>query len=91
MDQWNRPTLRDFLKKEEVIVIKKEQRRMYRINWKTFFKNLYDLVAFWKPKSKRLRYRRSAILSSEVDKNELGTLRMPVINESTSGRNNMQE
>ena len=91
MDQWNRPTFSDLLKKEEVVVIKKEYRRMYKVNWKTFFKNLYDLLAFWKPRNQRTRYRRSVILAAEVNKDELAAIREPVIAESLSGRNNMEQ
>lgn len=91
MDQWNRPTLRDLFKKEEIVVVRREQRRIYKLNWKVFFRNLYNLIAFWKPENKRLHYRRSVVLSAETKKDEIGAIREPVIKDSICGHNNMQE
>jgi hypothetical protein len=60
MFNFERPSLKDLFKKEEVVVVKKEYRRKYRVNWRQFFINLTNLFAFWKKPINR-RYAPSVI------------------------------
>lgn len=54
---YKQPTLKDYFRdKQEVIVVKREYRKMYKINWKRFFKNVYKMIAFWKPAPRRFMF-----------------------------------
>lgn len=51
---YKQPTLRDYFRdKQEVVVVRREYRKMYKINWRRFFKNVYKMIAFWKPAPRR--------------------------------------
>jgi hypothetical protein len=82
------PTLKDLFNKEEVVVVKREYRRMYRINWAIFFSNLYKFIAFWKPKNKRYLY--NTIVSSQTE-DEVALLKNSNIEAAVVGKNNMEE
>ena len=96
MDNWSRPTLEDFFKKEDVVVIKREKRRMYKINWKIFFRNIIKLFAFWKPGFKRLL--NNTIVKNQTEdeiaiftKHNIELLTKDNIESGLDGRNNMPE
>jgi len=88
MDKWNRPTIEDLFKKEEVVVIKREKRRMYKISWRIFFRNIIKLFAFWKPGFKRLP--NNTIVKNQSE-DEIALLRKHNIEAGVDGRNNMEE
>lgn len=88
MSYWNRPTLNDLFKKEEVVVVKREYRRMYKINWRMFFSNLYKFIAFWRPKNKR--YLNNTIVSTQTDE-EVAIMKNNHIEVGVTSRNNMEE
>lgn len=63
----NRPTLKNLFEMEEVVTVKKSYRRKYKINWKQFFINVGNLIAFWKPKQKRNYYRTIIVPATPKD------------------------
>lgn len=87
MDYWNQPRLKDLFKKEEVVVVKKEYRRMYKIRWKNLFRNLYNFLAFWKVKHKRLPV--NTIVHNQTD-NEIALLKQHTISAGVDCKNNME-
>lgn len=51
---YKQPTLKDYFReKQEVVVVKREYRRKYKINWKRFLQNAFNIFAFWRPPKKR--------------------------------------
>lgn len=83
-----RATFKDLLKKEEVVIVKKEYRSLYKLNWRVFFRNLYTMIAFWKPK--KYQYYQSAIIVNQAE-DEIAIMRENNIKSGLEGRNTLQE
>ncbi len=88
MFDFKRPTFKNLFDKEEIVVVKRGYRNLYRLNWRRLFTNMYNLIAFWKPKRSRVIL--NTITPIQID-DEIALIKPQVVDYSVNGPNKLQE